>query len=420
MKKLLLSCVAFATLSGTAYAQDDPGRNPTVTYLMQQYDISEQKAQERIDLQLDIAEMAQSIMDRNIPGYIGLYIQHEPNFKVEVLFEKDLVDGKFNKNDLIEELTRDQQKGLRPHVRVRKVNRSSQSISEDTQSLSSVFNSTDIPYIGGFDFQSLKFNFTASTIDEVDILQDLVPADLLNDVEFDVGSVPTVQNVSGQLPGDTIIGGDTIRVAANTTAPRCTLGYAVNYNAGGIIRQGILTAGHCQDTMFYNVNGHFVTLGTPLVIQRDQVGKYDYQVWDVTGLPTNFSITFRDLNGIPEFPSTGTLDLVNTTSFNNQFAGMVVCKSGAVTGITCGQIINGNATYNGVPGYIRVSQTLQGDISAPGDSGAPWFLYPGFSRNIIGVGIHTAGGGTGTGSTAVYMPIDYINDHNTSIVTIKK
>jgi len=412
MKKLLLTFAAFATLTGVASAQEVPERNPTVTYLMEQYGISEDDAQSRIDLQLDIADMAQSIIDRSIPGYIGLYIQHEPNFKIEVLFQKDLADGKFNKNTLIKELSNQQKKRLRPHVRVRKIKRSSDSIENDTQVLSSLFGNENISFIGGFNFETLKYTFKVSSQAEKDTIVGQIPADLQDDVVINVGVVPTRENVTGALPGDTIRGGEALRTSPSLAfGADCTLGYAVNYTKLGVIRQGILTAGHCADTLFYNVNGHFVRLDPPFVIERDAVAKYDYQVWDVTGLPTNYSISYQDLNGIPEFPAFGTLDLVGIRSFNNQFKGMVVCKSGARTGITCGQIIDGNAVLDGFSGFIEVGLTQQAVISLGGDSGSPWFLYPGFSRDIIGVGIHTAGDAIpGPTGTAVYMPIDYIND----------
>ena len=149
--------------------------------------------------------------------------------------------------------------------------------------------------------------------------------------------------------------------------------------------------------------------------------KYDYQIWDVTGLTVDNTIVYKDINGIPEFPASGTFHMTAITTFLNQKAGMIVCKSGNTTGITCGEITNGNLTYDGVAGWIQVSKTQQSVISQPGDSGGPWFLYPGTSSTITGVGIHTAGDSvSGPTGIAVYMPIDYIDDHITSVSTIKQ
>lgn len=149
--------------------------------------------------------------------------------------------------------------------------------------------------------------------------------------------------------------------------------------------------------------------------------KYDFQIFDATGITVDNRIRFADKNNIPEFPATGELRLTGISSFLNQKSGMVVCKSGANTGITCGEITNGNLTFDGVPGWIEVSKTRQTVISVGGDSGGPWFLYPGTSTTITGVGIHTAGNAVpGSTGIAVYMPIDYIDDQNSSINTIKQ
>jgi hypothetical protein len=260
---------------------------------------------------------------------------------------------------------------------------------------------------------------------DVQRIQGLLPANLKNDVAILVGPVPKSQAAPyGVVSGDSITGGTTVRDATNTSAPYCTFGYAVNYTSGTTSRRGILTAGHCTSaTMYFSVNNHWVTLHTPIVDRPPASGsKYDYKIWETTGLTSNNKIYFRNLNSIPEFPASGTLSMTTITTFLNQKVGMVVCKSGATTGITCGKISDGNAIRNGAAGWITVTHTLQTDISEPGDSGGPWFLYPGTSTIISGVGIHTAGSGTatGTGSLSMYMPIDYIDDHLSSVSTVKQ
>ena len=175
------------------------------------------------------------------------------------------------------------------------------------------------------------------------------------------------------------------------------------------------------------LSGPIVARDTRQAAAGSPAGKYDYQIMDTTGLATSYAIEFKDINGIPEFPASGTLNLTRITAFNNQTAGMVACKSGVVTGITCGKIANGNLTWKdptapgtASAGWIQVSHTNQFDISAGGDSGGAWFLYPGASTDINGVGIHTAGAGTGAASVAIYMPIDYIDDQIVSVNTLKK
>ena len=183
--------------------------------------------------------------------------------------------------------------------------------------------------------------------------------------------------------------------------------------------------------MLVKFNDHNVLLSGPIVEKQrrsdpngggDNISvKYDYQIWDGTGLNLDNQIAFKDLNGIPEFPATGIFRLTAITTFLNQKKGMIVCKSGQTTGITCGEITNGNASHDGVAGWIQVANSNQANISAGGDSGGAWFLYPGSSTNVTGVGVHTAGNSsTNPEDYAIYMPIDYIDDHISSVNTLKQ
>lgn len=65
-------------------------------------------------------------------------------------------------------------------------------------------------------------------------------------------------------------------------------------------------------------------------------------------------------------------------------------------------------------------QVKQENLSSGGDSADPWFLYSGTSSNITGVGIHTAGNRENYPvDFAIYMPINYIDDHISYVNTIK-
>lgn len=181
--------------------------------------------------------------------------------------------------------------------------------------------------------------------------------------------------------------------------------------------------------MYVNMaNNRSITFSSPLIKKeekldpRDNSGdrvsdKYDYQVWDATGLDLDNQIYFKNTYGIPEFAKpNGKFRVTKILSFANQKKGMIVCKSGAVTGISCGEIINANATHDDVSGWIRVGNSKQPNISAGGDSGGPWFVYPGKSTNITAVGIHTAG--RDNPDDATYMPIEYIYDNNNLSISL--
>lgn len=213
----------------------------------------------------------------------------------------------------------------------------------------------------------------------------------------------------------------------NNAGGYCTIGYAVNYKVGTTTKQGILTAGYCSKSINIDISGRNIAFSNPIVWYSSKEGghgdgksdKYDYAIFDATGLTLSNDVKYKNKSVIPEFAKpTGTFKVTKTLSFMNQKKGMIVCKSGETTGITCGEITNGNYTRDGASGWIEVKNSKQPNVSDKGDSGGPWFLYPGKATTITAVGIHSAG--SNNPDFAVYMPIDYIDDHNSTVNLILK
>jgi hypothetical protein len=400
----------------TAHAQDSQP-NPAVTHLMEAYGLDKAEAQNRIDLQFKVAELSDRLNKENDPAYADMYIKHAPKYNIVVMFTGtkksqaflDSVDPK-----------------IRRYVKLKNAKRSRGATARRLDELNAVLRQLSIPFTSEYNLETQRFLVTVEDPSDVEQVKAVLPRARRRDTTVEVGILPQREALpTGVQPGDRLYGGNPIFEVQGNTSFYCTLGYAVNYTSGGVAKKGILTAGHCADTMYVDFGGRYVTLSGPVINRPGQnedglSDKYDYQIWDVTGLTVDNTIVYKDINGIPEFPATGTFRMTAISTFLNQKSGMVVCKSGHTTGITCGEIVNGNKTWDGVAGWIEVSRTQQADISAGGDSGGPWFYYPGTSSTITGVGIHTAGGGTGYSSTAIYMPIDYIDDHIFSVNTIKQ
>jgi hypothetical protein len=410
-KEYILTTMAFFALTNGAQAQEVIGRNPSVSLLMSENGLSQQEAQIRIDLQDQIIAMSDKLNTQNDPAYADIYIQHEPVYKIIVSFS-----DKKDRKAFLDQLD----PKIRRYVQLKNVAKSRGDVNRDLESIAAALKDSGIGYTGGYDLPTSKFEITVESDADRQRVVGLLPANLKNDIQISIGPLPKTQAAPyGVKTGDTVTGGTKIYTEANNTSGWCTLGYSVTY--GSPAKRGILTSAHCPTPMYFAVNGAWVTLHTPIVEQ--QTGKYDYQIWETTGLASNNKIFYRNINSIPEFPASGSLSMTTITTFLNQKAGMVVCKSGATTGITCGKIIDGNALYNGATGWIKVSHTQQIDLSDPGDSGGPWFLYPGTSTTISGVGVHTAGSkgsGTGPAGYSYYMPIDYIDDHMSSVSTVKQ
>lgn len=179
-----------------------------------------------------------------------------------------------------------------------------------------------------------------------------------------------------------------------TGGPACTSGFTVRNSAG---TRGVLTAGHCPNTLSYN--------GTNLPFQAERftVGtKYDFQWHTAPG--------FTVVNQMYEGLSTNRT-ITSTTPLASQTVGGYVCKYGMTTGYTCGDIADKNYILDGSGGFVRVHHPSNSDLSQGGDSGGPWFL----SNSAYGV--HTASADAVNSNDAVYQPIDYISVLSLTVLT---
>lgn len=426
MKRFLYLLLVLTAIPVATHAQD-PQTNPAVEHLMQAYGLDAEEARSRIDRQAEIIKLSERLNKENDPAYADMYIQHEPNYKIVVMFA-----DKKDRRALWQSLS----PKIRPYVKLTSAKRSRSVAGKRYEELNAALRKLPFSFSSQYELGTGGFSVTVEDPVDVDQVKAVLPAARRSDTRVEVGAIAKVEALpTGVQPGDRLYGGNPVFEIPGDPRYYCSLGYAVNFTLGGVAKKGILTAGHCPDTMYVDFGGRYVTLSGPIINKPHRDGppvnppgndgisdKYDYQIWDVTGLVVDNTIAYKDINAIPEFPATGTFRMTSIVTFLNQKAGMIVCKSGHTTGITCGEIVNGNATHDGVTGWIKVSKTQQSDISEPGDSGGPWFLYPGTSTTITGVGIHTAGAGVGSGlnSYAIYMPIDYIDDHITSVNTIKQ
>lgn len=392
-----------------------------IDYLQKKYNISSEEANMRVDLQNNVIALSEKLNQANDPNYADMYIQHQPVYKIIVLFTDNS-----DRKDFLKSLDPKMQRW----VQIKQAKKSRSVYSKELDDINISLNRLNIIYTSVYDLESQKFLITVEKKSDVNLVKQILPKARNGEVTIKVGNVPKIQAApSGVKPGDKLYAGNTLSFTSGS--PGCTAGFAVSYISGSVTKKGVLTSGHCPNDMLVKFSNHNVLLSGPIIEKQhrsdpsgggDNISdKYDYQIWDGTGLNLDNQIAFKDLNGIPEFPATGIFRLTAITTFLNQKKGMIVCKSGQTTGITCGEITNGNASHDGVAGWIQVANSNQANISAGGDSGGPWFLYPGSSTNVNGVGVHTAGNSsTNPDDYAIYMPIDYIDDHISSVNTLKQ
>jgi hypothetical protein len=434
MRKQALFLISIAALfSASPSVAQETSENASVSYLMQKYSLSRSEAETRIAVQGEVIALSERLNAEGDPQYGDMFIQHAPQFKIVILFA--------DKNDRKAFLDSLDPK-LRRYVQLKQAKKSRGVFSRELEELSAALNASKIAYTAKYDLETERYVVTLATESDATRVRAILPDTRKVETDVKVAPLPGVQATpTGVQSGDRLYAGNPLFAGAlpagttDATIRRsdladCTLGFAVAYTKNSVAKRGLLTSGHCANTMVVKFGDRYVTLSGPDEEKRhrdatrggDGVSdKWDYQIFDITGITVDNQIAYFDENNIPEFPDNGIHRLTAITGYYNQKQGMVVCKSGGNTGITCGTISNGALTYDGALGWIEVSGTNQAVISVGGDSGSGWYLYPGTSSSVTGVGLHTAGNAVpGASGIAVYMPIDYIDDHNTTVNTIKQ
>ncbi|MFG1799481.1 S1 family peptidase [Micromonospora carbonacea] len=166
---------------------------------------------------------------------------------------------------------------------------------------------------------------------------------------------------------------------------RCSLG--ANVRSGSV--SYFVTAGHCTATA---ATWYADSAGSSVLGSRagSSFPGNDY------GIVRYTSTTIAHPSAVHTYP--GTLTITGTAT---PVVGMVVCRSGATTGVRCGSITALNATVNYAQG--SVTGLIRTNICAePGDSGGP--LYVAATGRIVGI-LSGGSGNCATGGTTYYQPI---------------
>ncbi|MBT2745547.1 MULTISPECIES: S1 family peptidase [unclassified Lysobacter] len=187
---------------------------------------------------------------------------------------------------------------------------------------------------------------------------------------------------------------------------RCTAGFNV-VNSVKIL--GLVTAGHCDNAATYMTG-----LSVPLIhVTEMDKGSYDLQ-WH-TQSSSGVRRTQPNQIRIPGGPVV-TMSITSAPDSTTLPVGTTVCKSGITTRYTCGEIAdkNAQAMYNGEIGsYIRVHNAQNKVMNEVGDSGGPVFG----TNAAYGI-VHGRGGsGTPTRNDLYYMPIERLSILGLSVVT---
>ena len=339
MRKTLLtmtSVAALVTVTGTAFAQANPGGSRMAEAYGLANGISPSEASARLDDQKKAGKLRARLEAAEPDTFAGMYVEHTPKFRVVARFKGNA------------------------RAALAKLN-------------------ADIPIDGEDAALSLK---------ELRAIQDETYADLKGigiesasqiaekdgSVEFFVEDPSAAEAARGKLRhgksikfgkanklrrgGEAAIEGG--RSLSSAGAQACTTGF-VAYKTGlsNTNTRYVLTAGHCPNSLTYN------GVSVPFVGEKYAANTfYDYQ-WHSRGTFT------QPTNEIYEGLSTN-LKITAVWPYSNMNVGDFICKWGAVTGFTCGNIASLNYNSLGAGGFVRVDGGGT-DLSSGGDSGGPWY-----------------------------------------------
>ncbi|WP_336986818.1 hypothetical protein [Altererythrobacter aquiaggeris] len=432
---------------------------PGAGYLAKRFGLSELEARQRLALDEKITESTASFVEAFGDDFVGVFIDHEPNYRVTYVIARDVPVGDAQKMVAQE---------LRRYVAVKRSKYTVSELDVLNRRIADTLANMKLPGTVGYDFRTDKFEISATETAGQKLMPAL-PTDLRSVVRFVPGGKPqTVQ--TGARSGDVFYGGWQFFPAPGTGTPTCTYAFSIRTGSG---QDGMLTAssGHCQGNAAYKYpDGHTVTLVTPAEVDRfvfNNSGRsYDYrQVRTGTIKPGPYVWFWNNRGGNyyqktlsgweykswanvnPNYPIEGGYSQVtgavlgssaNTQNYNHA-AGQTRCLGGQTTGITCGLITASSTTAVEVLddgstrqyyGYVKVEGQDYMVLANGGDSGGPavtepvWNSTAGYyqvkAAGIVLIGsVRDRGDGydrpcvmPGDQSCpAYYMPIDRINDH---------
>ncbi|HEX9983888.1 MAG TPA: PKD domain-containing protein [Thermoanaerobaculia bacterium] len=324
----------------------------------------------RLRLQVEVG-LLEAMLAEQEPSFAGLWIEHKPQFKIVVRFQEAAAEARLRTR-----LAGTPLAGVAIENR-----RAAASLAQlDTRRAAALQRVKRHGFAVDTDI-NVQENRVEIQTDRPQALRSAIAAERAALPErVEIIAVPALAKPSVLRGGD----GD---------PGYCTGGFTVRNIYS--YQVGISTAGHC---------GNYQTFqGLPLPFANEVF-------YDSADVQWHTACPYTEVTN--EFNSGfGYRGCIGTRGRADQSTGSYVCKWGTTTGRTCGYIQSKSARPSYVPNaddtYVRVNG-YGATLSAPGDSGGPWFL------ENIAYGINS---GAYSDGDALYMPINYIDRLGVAVLT---
>ncbi|HEX6095084.1 MAG TPA: PKD domain-containing protein [Thermoanaerobaculia bacterium] len=334
-----------------------------------QNEVSLDEAVRRLGLQAEIGRLDATLTDQE-PSFAGLWVEHKPEFRLVVRFQDKSAEGRLRTRLATTPLAN-------VPVDVRHAAASLAQLETRRAAAKQRIKRLGIPVDTDINIQENRVEIQSDRAQAVRAAIAAERAPLPERVE--ILAVPALAKPSVLRGGD----GD---------PGMCTGGFTVRDYYG---RVGITTAAHCSNSTT------FQGFALPFV---------DESFYDSGDVQWHLACPYTEVTN--EFNSgLGYRGCTGARGRADQTVGTYVCKWGTTTGRTCGYIQSRHAEPSYVPNsddtFVRVNG-YGAVLSAPGDSGGPWFL------ETIAYGINS---GAYSDGDAIYMPINYLERIAVSVLT---
>lgn len=377
-------------------------------YLEQRFGLSKQEAASRLERQESAEAFAISLAEKYPSAFLGLEIQHEPQYEIVISVGSDEFDAS---------IRQDVPPQLRAFLRTRKSRFDRAQVDSTRREIISSLEG--VRFALSFDYTRDRYVITAPRSSHNDIRAKL-PASASPFVQFRDGEVATPVQ-SNATSADSLYAGWS---NLGSTGNHCTFAFTARDSSG---TQSQLTAEHCQSSVtetrtndenskvmtfaqqgstayrryaydsslrrtydFRLIPAPVVKSGPSLWFVNPKTNVYQKATTDQTQPQGWRTDTISYTNNYAGLPSSGYLTITGSVSSGTTTGpynpghpvGAVRCKSGRTSGTTCGLITNSSyyGAYNTdnvlIDGMVEVSQSNQPVIAAAGDSGGPIFDEP--------------------------------------------
>lgn len=353
-----------------------------IEFYASEYGVSAAEALRRMKVMRKAGILADKLYSSSIEDFGGIEIIHKPEFTVVIRFTGD-ADAK------VKALGLGQGYIGAPAVESWRLSKARQNAVGDTlRNAGVVYQSTLKPdgtldlFVENKDAATVSVLLSAADIDGLDRVT-VTPQT----------KIKTPGNGYGE---SRVIGGDLVYGHEGS----CSAGFTV-YQSGNSNNRYILTAGHCENNLWHD------SISLPYVGERYAIYQpYDFQ-WHTKG-------THDVLSNVIKNGATATLEITAMYPPAYMVVGEYVCKYGAYTFKTCGNIYSTNVDMLGDGGkFVQVRSSTGANLSSEGDSGAPWFNET-FQE---GWGVHS-NEGPNAPNDAVFMPLIRIRDVGLELLTV--